>query len=384
MQDTIIIIISAVVSLLAVTYAHPMILRLARLRDFTDKPDERKLQRRPVPVLGGIAVFVGVVCGLALACVSMDIVKILPVVLMMAVLLCVGAVDDLQGISPLVRIVVEIAAVLVVIYGSGVCIDNFNGLWGINEISWWIAVPLTVFAGVGIINAINMIDGINGLSSGLCIVVCLLFGFTFYHVADVTNAALAFTVAFALMPFFVHNVFGYKSRMFIGDAGTMMLGILITWFMIEYIGVFGIEHNLPNGLCVIANAISILIVPVFDTIRVMTSRIIKGRSPFSADKTHLHHAFIGCGFSHVVTSVSEILLSAVVYLIGYTAYWLDASTDVQLYVVILAGIIFVWGPYFILTKLAEIRGFKYFALQSHYERKGWWLKFEHWLDRKEM
>ena len=89
-----------------------------------------------------------------------DLTLIFPIVMMMAVMLYIGALDDLTGLSPIFRIVMEIFAVLVLIYGSGMCIDNFNGLWGIYQIPWTIAVPLTVFAGVGIINSINMIDGI--------------------------------------------------------------------------------------------------------------------------------------------------------------------------------------------------------------------------------
>ena len=109
---------------------------------------------------------------------------------MMATMLYIGTIDDIEGLSPLYRIIMEILAVLVLIYGSGMCIDNFNGLWGINQIPWAIAVPLTVFAGVGIINAINMIDGVNGLSSGICIDCSLYFGANFFHLGDIPNSVL--------------------------------------------------------------------------------------------------------------------------------------------------------------------------------------------------
>lgn len=382
MRDLLIIILSSLVALFSVSQVHSKILKIAKTRNLTDNPGERKLQRHPVPMLGGIAVFMGVICGLGMACTMADLTLIFPIVMMMATMLYIGALDDLTGLSPVFRIVMEVFAVLVLIYGSGMCIDNFNGLWGIYQIPWTIAVPLTVFAGVGIINSINMIDGINGLSSGLCIACSLYFGANYLHLGDIPNAVVAFTMAFSLMPFLVHNVFGSKSRMFIGDAGTMMMGILLTWFVIRYLSFYGVERGLPGGLCPIANSVSILSVPVFDTLRVMTMRMIQGRSPFSPDRTHLHHAFVDCGFSHVFTAVSEILISLVVFLTSNIAYWLDSSAEIQLYLVILAGVIFVWGTYFILIRLRKSRGFKFYALHTHFERKGWWLVYQNWLDGK--
>ena len=382
MRDLLIIILSSLVALFSVSQVHSKILRIAKARKLTDNPGERKLQRHPVPMLGGIAVFMGVICGLGMACTMADLTLIFPIVMMMATMLYIGALDDLTGLSPVFRIVMEIFAVLVLIYGSGMCIDNFNGLWGIYQIPWTIAVPLTVFAGVGIINSINMIDGINGLSSGLCIACSLYFGANYFHLGDIPNSVVAFTMAFSLMPFLVHNVFGLKSRMFIGDAGTMMMGILLTWFVIRYLSFYGIERGLPGGLCPIANSLSILSVPVFDTLRVMVMRMIRGRSPFSPDRTHLHHAFVDCGFSHVFTAVSEILISMVVFLTSNIAYWLDFSSEIQLYLVIIAGAIFVWGTYFVLIRIKGKRGFKFFALRTHFEHKGWWLVYQNWLDGK--
>ena len=381
MKDLLIIVLSSLVALISVSLVHSKILKIAKVRNLTDKPSERKLQRHPVPMLGGIAVFMGVICGLGMASTMTDLTLIFPIVMMMAVMLYIGALDDLTGLSPVSRIVMEIFAVLVLIYGSGMCIDNFNGLWGIYQIPWSIAVPLTVFAGVGIINSINMIDGINGLSSGLCIACCLFFGANYFHLEDIPNTVVAFTMAFALMPFLVHNVFGSESRMFIGDAGTMMMGILLTWFVIYFLG-YGIDNRLPGGLCTISNAVSILIVPVFDTLRVSLMRILRGRSPFSPDRTHLHHAFVDTGFSHSFTAVSEIMIAVISYLIGYASYVVGFSVEMQLYFVIASGVIFVWGTYFVLLAFRSNRSFRYFALCTRYDHKGWWLIYQNWLDGK--
>lgn len=380
MKDLLIIILSSIVALFSVIQVHSKILRIAKTRNLTDNPDERKLQRHPVPMLGGIAVFMGLICGLGMACTMADLTLVFPIVMMMATMLYIGALDDLTGLSPIFRIVMEIFAVLVLIYGSGMCIDNFNGLWGIYQIPWTIAVPLTVFAGVGIINSINMIDGINGLSSGLCIACCLFFGANYYFNNDIPDASVAFTMASSLLPFLVHNVFGFKSQMFIGDAGTMMMGILLTWFAISYIGSNNVHQGYFEGICTIANNLAILIVPIGDTLRVMFSRLLRGRSPFSPDRTHLHHAFIDCGFSHAFASISEMIIAIMTFLVWYLVYKLGASLEAQLYYVILMGVVFVWGTYFLLHSLRNNRPLRYLALYTHFERKGWWLDFQHWLD----
>ena len=145
----------------------------------------------------------------------------------MFVMLYTGALDDIIGLAPKTRFIIEILVILGMILSTGICIDSLHGLWGVDDFSWWIGVPLTVVAGVGIINAINMVDGVNGLSSGLCITYCVLFGTLFVVIGDIPNAVLAFVMGGALVPFFIHNVFGDRSRMFIGDAGTMVMGIMM-------------------------------------------------------------------------------------------------------------------------------------------------------------
>lgn len=218
--------------------------------------------------------------------------------------------DDIMGLSPRARLVIEVVTVLGLIYADGGCIDTFHGLWGIHDFSWWIAVPLTVFAGVGIINAVNMIDGVNGLSSSLCTTCFVLYGIVFMRAGDVANAVLAFSMAAALIPFMVHNIFGLKSRMFIGDAGTMVMGILMIWFTICLLRSDSpySYYESANNVNLIAFALAVLCVPVFDTVRVISMRMLKKKSPFHPDKTHLHHVFINVGVSHFITTVTELLI----------------------------------------------------------------------------
>ena len=388
------VVLGCVMANVAVRWIYFKILKVAFDKKLVDNPDARKLQKRPVPVVGGLAVYLGVLAGVLSAAAfhymfnpGRESISLLPIICSMSVMLYTGAMDDILGLTPKSRFIIEILSILALIFGTGMCIDTFRGMWGIEQISWWIAVPLTVFAGVGIINAINMIDGVNGLSSGLCITCCCLFGAAFIKAGDVGNAVLAFTMASALVPFYVHNVFGEKSRMFIGDAGTMVMGVLMTWFVMCLLSKNSsvAYYSQAHGVNLIALSLAILSVPIFDTLRVMTMRMAKRKSPFQPDKTHLHHVFVNVGVSHFITAMSEILIGLVITAIWIVSVLIGASVDVQLYVVILSAAVFVWGTYAILRYNAMkhtefLHWITHFSVRTHFGRTSWWKTYSAWLD----
>lgn len=382
------------ISFIAVRWIYFKILKIAKDKNIVDNPDARKLQKMPIPVMGGIAVFFGVLTGvLASQAIPFNFPEhsdILPALCAMSVMLYVGAMDDIIGLSAKSRITIEILTIIALIYSSGCCVDTLRGLWDIYHFSWWIGVPLTVLTGVGIINAVNMIDGVNGLSSGLCIVCGLMFGLVFLKSGDMPNALIAFAMVGALLPFIIHNVFGLHSRMFIGDAGTMVMGVLMTWFVMcilrddtrltYYAG--------AKGVNLIALVLAILSLPVADTLRVMTMRILKGRSPFSPDKTHLHHVFINIGVSHSVTALTEIFIQCVIVLIWVISVKCDVPFDIQLYIVIFSAMFFVWGTYCFLryhiyNHTSFLHFLTHFSIATHMGRTNWWKRITGWLDAPE-
>ena len=343
------IFITSFASMLLTFWIYFKILAIAKEKNLVDNPDARKLQKHPIPVMGGIAVFFGVLCGTLVGCCLMDCGVVLPIVLAMSMMLYIGAIDDIIDLSPRNRIIIEVLAILGLIYSDGACIDSLHGLWGIESFSWWIGVPLTVFAGVGIINAMNMIDGVNGLSSGLCITFSIMFGIAMFKGHDYPNAMLAFVYAGALIPFLIHNVLGKTSKMFIGDAGTMTMGILMTWYVIQMLRS---DHNAQWAryvdyphLSLVALTLAILAVPVGDTLRVMFRRIMKGYSPFKADKTHLHHMILIYSGSHSITSLMEIFIAIIIVSIWAIAFKTHCSINAQFYIVLAAAAILVWGTY---------------------------------------
>lgn len=382
------ILITSILSMLSVAWIYFKMLHVAHDKNLVDNPDARKLQQQPVPIVGGLCVFFGVIVATLVASCLMDCTELVPILMAMSMMIFVGCLDDLIGLSPCLRFVAEVIILVAMIFGSDGCIDSLHGLWGIETYNWWVAVPLTVFAGVGIINAVNMIDGVNGLCSGICITCCCLFGYAFHRGGDAPNSMLCFAMAAALCPFLLHNVVGKTSKMFIGDAGTMSMGALMAWCVIQVLRSDGhakwVEYQ-EQGMNIVAFTLAILSVPVFDTLRVMFMRMIRGGSPFKADKTHLHHMLYEYSSSHSITSLTEIFLDLIVCLAFAIAYKAELSIDMQLYVVIAMGVIFIWGSHAFMKRGIRLNTHLAYLMRrtmakARQGEKSWWNKFQQWVD----
>lgn len=379
-------VVSFVVALLATIIVHPVVVFAARKMRVYDNPNERKLQRMPVPLLGGVAVFVGLLAGLITAHFLVGIKEFVPEFIAMVVMLIIGTVDDVKGLTPSLRFAAEILVVLSLIFATGSSLDDFQGLWGVGEIPAIVSIPLTVFAVVGIINAINLIDGVDGLSSGFCIMASVIFGCLFYVVGENNMAMVALVSAGALLPFFLHNVFGKSSKMFIGDGGTLMMGVVISSYVVIAIS-SGSKCELlaEKQFGIIPFTLAVLSVPVFDTLRVMLLRIVRRTSPFKPDKTHLHHLFIELGYSHAGVTVSVLTLNSLVVLAWWLAYYLGASIDVQLYVV-LASCLLITFVFYKFMRYQIARQTKIYQIMHKIgkatciERKGVWLFLQRLVD----
>lgn len=375
------------VAFVATLWVHPKVLKIAILKNLVDNPDERKLQRRPVPVMGGLAVFFGIVVGICSSQMVFFSPGVFVLISAMVIMLYVGTIDDILDLSPYTRFAIEIAVVAFIMYVNNNGINNFWGLWGIDTISMWIAAPLTIFAAVGIINAVNLIDGVNGLSSGFCFMACVMFAIMFLLSGNIVMMVLATSAAGAIIPFFLHNVFGHNTKMFIGDGGTLVIGTMMSMFVINILKDTSLSAKLAyEGVGLIPFTLAVLAVPVFDTLRVMSARIIRGHSPFSPDKTHLHHLFLELGFSHIGTTVSILSLNFMIIVAWFVSYKLGASIDTQLYTVLILSILIT----FIFYKFAKIqlanKGKTLKMLQSigkllQIEKKGIWNLIQRAIDK---
>ena len=366
---------------LAATWAvYGPTLRIALRKGIVDNPDARKLQKRPIPTLGGVVIFFGIAAGLMFFKTMFIQTALLPVLAAMVIMLYVGTMDDIIGVPPLRRLIIEAGVALLMIYGSRSCIIHFHGLWGIGLLPLGVAIPLTVLTIVGLINAINMIDGIDGLLSGFGILICGFYGLLCFLAHDYSNAALATVTAGSLTTFFLHNVFGQKSKMFLGDGGSMVLGILISWLVISILGGhFHILEYLDGrvNFNLIAFTLAVVAIPVSDTLRVMFTRILRKRSPFLPDNTHLHHHFLRCGFSHLSTTLTMLGMALIIIGAFLLAWVLGASADWQLYTVIAVTALLDGGGAWLLGRL-EKKGAR---VADRPEKSGVWKKIQGWMDK---
>lgn len=326
---------------------YPHVLNFARKHHIVDNPNARKLQRVPVPVMGGTTVFIGFLISVIALYFIAPQTRIISIMGFLLVMYLLGVWDDIADVSAAFRFFVEIVVVWLIILLLHVEINDFHGLWGIHEIPDVMSVPFSLVAGVGIMNAINLIDGVDGYCSTYGMMACIVFAVVFYYAGDMGMFTLALIAVGALLPFFFHNVFGKTSKMFLGDGGSLMLGTLLALFSFSTL-----SNNSPcanygaAGLSLPALVLAVLAVPVFDTLKVMVLRVVKGHSPFHPDKTHLHHLYIELNFSHLATSATIVTTNALIVVALIVAWQLGALIDLQFYIVFALGFLATWGFYF--------------------------------------
>ncbi len=387
MPDILRIILPALLALLGTLWIHPKILKIAILKNIVDNPDARKLQRNPVPVMGGIAVFFGIVIGLCSSQAMFNSASTFMLISAMLIMLYVGTIDDIINLSPGIRFLIEIMVIVWLMYVSGCSINSFWGLWCVNAIPEWLSYALTIFAAVGIINAINLIDGVNGLSSGYCFMSSVLFAAYFYITGNQIMTTLALSAAGAIIPFFLHNVFGQSSKMFIGDGGTLVIGTMMAMFVMNILDrQADCTELVSKGVGLIPFSLAVMSIPVFDTLRVMSTRILNKKSPFNPDKTHLHHMFIDLGFSHIGTTISILSMNFLIVTAWFISYRLGATIDIQLYIVVTLSLLSTFGFYWFAKRQIErdtrsLKAMKRVAKALHIEKKGIWNIIQRMIDR---
>ena len=360
-----------VIAMVITSFIHPYIVKMAKTRNMVDVPDGRKLQREPIPVMGGLAVFFGIVMGAGATSTFFNTYALFTCIITLTMMMYIGMLDDMIGLSPVLRLVLEVAMIVFIVKMDQTNINDMHGLFGIGKLPVYISLPLCTISCCGIINSINLIDGVDGLSSGYCIFASLCFGLVFCSSYEGTMAIMASLTAGALIPFFFHNVFGQKSKMFIGDAGTLMMGMLMSIFCMRMIdNTSMVQENHPK-MGVVAFCLSVLSVPVFDTLRVMIARICRGISPFQADKSHLHHLFIEIGFSHIGTTVSIITINCFNVFLWVLSFLLGFGPTGQFLVVFTFGLLNTVGFYYTVRRMnpkrLPYRILKWLAIKSHKE-----------------
>jgi len=283
-----------------------------------DHPDHRKRHAKPTPLTGGLGIFAGFV--VAMLILGLPMVPYWSLILGMIVLLLTGLADDLIEVSATARLLVQIGVGCMMVYGGGLSVNVLGEIFGpaYGQVGLgYFAGPFTVACVVFMVNAINMSDGLDGLAGGSCLFIFGLLALAgWMSGASASLVAIPLVLALATLGFLVHNLRmpgRARARVFLGDAGSMMLGFAIAWLAVAI-------HKDPGSSIYPVTMAWILIVPGMDTLALFFRRIHLGKSPFAPDRTHLHHIFRRCGYG-VATTVHLIhLLVVATGLLGILAW----------------------------------------------------------------
>lgn len=292
----------------------PLISFINKYRLF-DKPNARKEHTMPIPTMGGFAIVAGMLMALILWFPFIANAPTISFFFSVVVLLALGILDDLKDLSAKYKFVVQTAVALLIAI-SGIRITSFEGFLGIYELPLYAQYTFTVLAIVGITNTFNLIDGIDGLAGGLGFMSLLVLGLFLTANGDANTALIAFALAGGILAFLYFNL--NPAKIFMGDTGSLVLGFVVSVLCIRLMQV-----NADAAQPVLTHApvfvLAVVLIPVFDTLRVFITRTIKGGSPFVADKTHIHHLLTNQGFSHgfaarVICFMHGLILFQVIWL----------------------------------------------------------------------
>ena len=291
--NSLLYILPALITAFAISYlSMPVIIRISNLKQLFSAPDGiRKLHHSMVPTLGGIGIFAAFIISFSIWGQAAELSSYPYFIAGLFLLFLIGVKDDIVILSPLKKLIVQILASVLLVVGGGMVLNHMGGLFGLGEIPWLVGVFLSVLILVAIVNAFNLIDGIDGLAGGVGIIGSSILGIWFWGAGYLPLALLSFSLSGALIGFLIFNM--HPAKIFMGDTGAMATGFILGFLALEFLSinlVIGAEGwGMANAQVF---AISILIIPIIDTLRVIFLRIQQNKNPMEADRNHIHHKLI--------------------------------------------------------------------------------------------
>jgi UDP-GlcNAc:undecaprenyl-phosphate/decaprenyl-phosphate GlcNAc-1-phosphate transferase len=346
----IVLILVFVVAFAIVLYSTPALIKVAVLKRLIDVPTEdRKIHKRSVPTIGGIIIYAATLFSYSLwfniddlhqfDMIFQSIKEFKLLVATSLVLFFVGVKDDIIGTAAVKKLFAHIVVALILVLMGDIRITGLHGIFGIEEIPYWGSVFLSLFTYIVVVNAFNLIDGVDGLAAGVGFIAASSYGLWFVFANDFAMASLAFALAGSLLGFLVFNF--SPARIFMGDSGSLIIGMFICVLaikLIEYpverLDSFWVNISKP------VYAIAALMYPLVDTLRVFIIRAIKGQSPFTADRNHLHHRLLDCDYSHVKTVIIVYLFTILTITASVISYLFESAT-LSLVAVSMCGVSFL-------------------------------------------
>lgn len=325
------IILSAITAFLLTYFAIPSIINIAKVKKLVDMPDDRRSHKVATPSLGGIGIFAGLLFSIILWTPFALIGDLQYFLCSAIVIFLIGAKDDIVPTEPWKKLVGQLLAAAILVFKSNVKISSMYGIFGVYELPDWLAIGFSLFIILVIINAFNLIDGVNGLAGSIGTLITVTLGMWFFMVDRVELSLVAFSLTGALIAFLKYNF--SPARIFMGDTGSLLIGLVCAVLVLKFIE---FHREAPASsyalLSAPAIAIALLIYPLYDTLRAFTLRIIEGKSPFSADRKHIHHMLLDLGMTHM--QVTFTLLGFSIMILSL-AVWMQKLGSLTLILIIL-------------------------------------------------
>lgn len=299
----------------------PPILRVAKAKNLYDTPGRRKSHKNNVPTLGGTAIFAGLILAMTLFVDGQVSAHLRYFVASAIIIFFIGVKDDIMGLGPVKKLVAQIIAAVIIAVPGHLRFSSLHGFLGIYHIPDAYSVILTVFVIIVVINSFNLIDGIDGLAAFTGIVTSSAFGIWFWLNGYYSFTILAAGLSGALLAFLRFNLSNGNNKIFMGDTGALLIGLVLSILTIKFNEANADHTTMGHMVSAPAVSIAILVIPLFDTLRVFVIRMYQGTSPFRADKQHIHHRLLRIGLSHIqaslVLAVFNLLFILVAFLLDF-------------------------------------------------------------------
>lgn len=344
------ILLSAALSFLITFFAIPVIIQVAKDKKLFDEPDERKVHKAVIPTLGGLGIFAGFIVATLMG-VPLGITSELQYFAAASIVIFfLGMKDDILVLSASKKFIGQLIAAGILIKFAGVQITNMHGFLGIYEIPRVASIALSLFTIIVITNSFNLIDGIDGLAGSLGFLTTLVFGLYFYFIGHTEYAVMAFALAGSLISFLIYNF--SPAKIFMGDTGSLLLGLINSILVIKFINLAGSDAVSVPLASAPAIGFAILMIPLFDTLRVFGLRILDRRSPFSPDRTHVHHFMLDIGFSHKKITLYCVGINILFIALAYGLRSLGTTTVMG--ILLITGFLFIGVIYFLRQKYKPV------------------------------
>ncbi len=321
-------------------FAIPSIIKIAIEKNLCDLPGDRSAHSQKTPSLGGIGIFAGLIFSITFwipfdTSTNPEHAYIKYILCSYIIVFLIGAKDDIIPLTPVKKFAGQLMAAFILVYQAKIQLTSLYGILGINDIPEWLSIILSIFTIIVIINSFNLIDGINGLAGSIGIISFAAFGIWFYLFGRLDLAVLSASAIGAICAFLYYNL---SSKIFMGDTGSLIIGLTASILAISFIENNKEWHDRWFIESVPAVAIGVLIVPLFDTLRVFTLRAIRNKSPFNPDRTHVHHLLLDLGFSHVQSTLILGIVNIIFICIAYT-FRKIGSMELMIILIVLAALL---------------------------------------------